>query len=863
MRHLLLLLSGVAALSVPLAITPAAMAGTYHFSADTSSSIESWGLTKSTNFFGCSLAGRPGPCADGDVPSPTPLRIFAFGNIATGSEAYWYWVAPPTVSIASGSVTVAYKTTPDSRVFMKARLRSGTFGSQPQLHTASDDGTATWSIPVGNEALALYLKSVTTHIYDNKWQNNLAVLSMDATLRDDTAPAGSLSGPLASGLWLSQGQPVCLDVSASDEGSGIASARLRDALGTVIDEHLVALEDVRQPGELDFSHPLCLVPGSLSDGEHDLTVRVADAAGELLDLPLTVRADTHAPTVRTQLPAAATSDRRAAVSFSVDAGPSGLASFQAELDGRPMTVVGDNATYLPSADLAFGTHTVTWSGADTAGNHRDAFWTFDVVVDAAPSLSAAQPADGAAFETRRPAISFDLSDVGSGIDPASLHVLLEGSEVAPFGSLVAGSFSYLPSVDMAYGHHLISVAVADRSGNRMTPARWGFDVVDRTAPTLGDVRPDDGSAGADRTPAISVAVADGAGIGVDPASIELLLDGVDVTGQGRFTGGRFTLTPATPLGFGGHSVTARAADRAGNLAQPLSWSFEVRDETPPVVTNRTPAAGVTVAGAVVIGFDMQDAGTGLDESSLQVLVDGSDVASWGSLSGGHFRYAPGNLGAGVHTVAVTVADSSGNVTGPVMWQFAVANPATLSLAALAAPSHLVAGGHVLMQFAVRSNGAAMPGAQVVVSSRSAGQTGFAPGRLLTADASGLVSWSVAPLHTTTYRIELAADSAVAAEHTVTVSQRVSVSAASTTVRRGLPIRLSGRVLPAHAGLTVRIQLLTARGWVTVATPRLNATSAFAASLVPRVRGRYLFRVSAPATALNAAGLSRTIAVRVS
>ena len=50
-----------------------------------------------------------------------------------------------------------------------------------------------------------------------------------------------------------------------------------------------------------------------------------------------------------------------------------------------MSVLGDNATYLPAGDLAFGRHTVTWSATDLAGNHRDAFWTFDVVDDVPPA----------------------------------------------------------------------------------------------------------------------------------------------------------------------------------------------------------------------------------------------------------------------------------------------------------------------------------------------------------------------------------------------------------------------------------------------------------------------------------------------
>jgi hypothetical protein len=118
------------------------------------------------------------------------------------------------------------------------------------------------------------------------------------------------------------------------------------------------------------------------------------------------------------------------------------------------------------------------------------------------------------------------------------------------------------------------------------------------------------------------------------------------------------------------------------------------------------------------------------------------------------------------------------------------------------------------------------------------------------------------VHTTTYRVELAADAAMAVEHTIAVRQRVSLSASRLRVRPGSSIRLSGRVIPAQAGMMVRIQLLTRRGWVTVATPRLSAGSAFAKTLLPRVRGRYVFRVTAPATAQNVAGVSRSITVRV-
>ena len=195
-------------------------------------------------------------------------------------------------------------------------------------------------------------------------------------------------------------------------------------------------------------------------------------------------------------------------------------------------------------------------------------------------------------------------------------------------------------------------------------------------------------------------------------------------------------------------------------------------------------------------------------------------------------------------------------------QFAVADPARLSLTALTAPAQTAAGQQVLLRFAALSNGTGLAGAQVLVSSRVAGQTVFTTGRLLTAGAGGEISWPVAPLHTTTYRVELAADASVAVEHTIAVRQLVSLSASQLRVQPGSSIRLSGRVIPGQSGMTVRIQLLTGRGWVTVATPRLSASSAYVKTLLPRVRGRYVFRVTAPATAQNVAGVSRSVTVWV-
>jgi hypothetical protein len=788
--------------------------------------------------------------------------VLGLGDAAAGGEGYWAWAAPPTTSIVNGSVELAYDTSSaNTSVYLKARLRSESFAASPAVRTAQGASRVSWPIPAGNELVAVGMRTAVAHTYASKWNNHLRILSLTATLRDDTAPTASIGGPLADGAWHNEIRPVPLTVDAADAGAGVRALELADAAGATLDSASAPATSASQPGAESVSRELATAPASLGDGHHTLTVTVRDAAGEARTLPVDVLVDAHAPALGATFPEGTTTLRRPAVSFAVDPGPSGLAQLEASLDGRPMTVAGTTASLQPDADLAYGSHTVTWHAVDGAGNARDGFWTFDVVDPAPPELSQAAPADGWSGELRQPSIGFLVTDAGTGIDPTTLTVALDGVDVTAAGTFADGRFDLVPA-RLALGEHRVRVTVSDRSGNAMPAAEWSFSVVDATPPVLVDVRPDAGSSGSDRTPPIAFSASDGDGSGIDPASLVLTLDGDDVAAQTVASGGRFTYTPAAPLGFGTHTVSARLADLAGNVSAPQVWTFTVRDEAPPVVAGRTPVDGTTVAGAATIGFDVSDVGTGVDLASLQVLVDGADVGTWGSLQGGRFTYNPGNLGPGAHTVSVTVADRAGNVTGPAVWTFAVANPVTLGLAFRSGPAAVVYGGRTTLSFVARATGAPLPGARVLVSTRPAGHAQFGPARTLTAGAAGIVSWPIAPAHTTAYRVALADTPTVTATHTVAVRQRVTLAAGRPAVRRGMPVRLSGRVAPGRPHARVALQLLTARGWATVARPVLTAASGFAKVVIPPVRGRYLFRVVIAGTPANAAGTSRTVAVLV-
>jgi hypothetical protein len=399
-----------AAASSPLAamLAPAvARAGTYTISVKTGQDATGWSFARGAGFIGTSVG---------------PLRIFGFGQAPKLGNAWWQWQAPATTTIASGSLSVLYKTgATGTSAYMKARLRSGSFPSSPQLHLATGDGAAVWSIPAGNQIVGVFLKTDIARDYAVKANNTIRISVLSARLTDATAPRVVLSGRLADGLWHNEAQPEPLTVTAADAGAGVRSSRLSEAAVTLASD-LVAHRAGVHPGLTAYSHSLQLTPASLADGAHTLAVTVSDASGETTVASLALRVDAHAPVVRDLAPVRTTTDRRSPVTFSVDPGPSGLGQFDASVDGRPMTITGSTATFVPVSNLAYGTHTVRWHATDGAGNVRDGFWTFTVSLGDPANLRLVGSGPTAILAGHRATVRF--AGTSSGVPVVGARVLV-------------------------------------------------------------------------------------------------------------------------------------------------------------------------------------------------------------------------------------------------------------------------------------------------------------------------------------------------------------------------------------------------------------------------------------------------------
>ena len=148
LRPLALAASVAAALLAAAVVPAAARAGTYSISIDTARDTDGWTFSHDDGFIACSLQLRGSNCAD--VASPSPLRMFGFGQAPKLGNAWWQWDAPATTTIRSGALAVTYKTAATgTSTYMKARLRSESFPSSPQLDPTTGDGSASWSIPAG------------------------------------------------------------------------------------------------------------------------------------------------------------------------------------------------------------------------------------------------------------------------------------------------------------------------------------------------------------------------------------------------------------------------------------------------------------------------------------------------------------------------------------------------------------------------------------------------------------------------------------------------------------------------------------------------------------------------------------------
>ncbi|MFA6579158.1 MAG: Ig-like domain-containing protein, partial [Elusimicrobiota bacterium] len=396
---------------------------------------------------------------------------------------------------------------------------------------------------------------------------------------------------------------------------------------------------------------------SLPSGDHSLAFRSLDLVGNAepaKGILLTILSYDVTPPALALLPVngstiAATIPLLSAAYSDADRGMD-LASVRLLLDEvdvtNATTISASSAAFIPAAALAQGAHMFAAEVADLAGNRAAASSRF--FIDSLPPLTTLlvngiPVSSNSAVIVSTDILAFVAVDTGVGVQETRYSLDSSTDEV-----IFASTFS------LAAGMHTLAFHSNDHAGN-MEPSRsttLNVLLYDVDAPSLA-LSPVNGSTITLSAPLITAAYSD-AGRGIDPGSVRLLLDAVDVTAQSVVSASSASFIPAMPLSQGTHAVSAEVADLAGNRAT-ASLRFFI-DSLSPLTTLLVNGAAVSSSSAVIVstdalGFAASDAGVGVGE--IRYSLDGSTVEI--------VFTSTFSLTAGVHALAFHSADRAGNV----------------------------------------------------------------------------------------------------------------------------------------------------------------------------------------------------------
>lgn len=259
------------------------------------------------------------------------------------------------------------------------------------------------------------------------------------------------------------GGAVTVTVAGSDLASGTGFLDLRP-LATSLVRFSFAQEGDVWRGEVNIPASRSLKPGdsillsvvfSNSGGQRTTQSRRLSLVGQ--------GGDPTAPDIAITSP---TAGRIFAASPITVTGTTSDDAVSVSVNGVDATLNSDG-TWTASVPLVEGSNLLTATARDADGNPGTA--TRTVVLDTvAPNLSLNTPADGSVVNSRTPTITIDYSDSGSGIDVASVRLLVNAVDVTSGSTVGSGSATYTPGGSLPTGDNQVRAEVKDRAGNTTT-----------------------------------------------------------------------------------------------------------------------------------------------------------------------------------------------------------------------------------------------------------------------------------------------------------------------------------------------------------------------------------------------------------
>ncbi len=366
-------------------------------------------------------------------------------------------------------------------------------------------------------------------------------------------------------------------------------------------------------------------PSALTNGEHTFQVRSIDVAGNLTLRERTFTVDTTAPTLTMSGPPGTNPSSEATLNF---AGNEPV-TFECKLDAASFAPC---TSPVALSGLGNGPHVFEVRATDRAGNQSAGNFGWTVTSPPSPDVQppnleiTSGPLNGAHTNDNTPTYGFETNE-------GTLTCRFDASAFAA----CSGGTTHTPGA-LSDGPHTFSVRAVDGSGNTSTRSRDA--IVDTAGPSAQfTVAPLEASVSPDRDPVVGFKSSE------DGSTFECQLD------SGSFAG---CTSPfgAPQLGDGGHSVSVRATDLAGNVGPPATRSFVVDSVGPLAVITAGPSfGGRTNDPTPSFTFSSEPGAT------FQCRFAGG---AFGACSAADSHTAPAALPDGVHAFFVRAIDVAGN-----------------------------------------------------------------------------------------------------------------------------------------------------------------------------------------------------------
>ncbi|MHA2899524.1 BapA/Bap/LapF family large adhesin [Enterobacter sp. H2G27] len=481
------------------------------------------------------------------------------------------------------------------------------------------------------------------------------------SVTDDTAPQ---TGAVSNGGSTNDQRPQL--TGTGEAGSTVTIYDGGIAIGTAV---------VASNGTWTFTPSV-----DLSESTHQITVRATDAAGNTgpASPVFTLTVDLTPPDAPTAIvltddtgviKGTITSGAPTDASLPILAGtgePGGTITIYDNGVVVGTTTVLPNGTWsvTPNGPLPDGTHSITVTETDAAGNLSVTSEPVIFTVDTTPPLAPGNLV-----------VSNDGGTISGTAEPGSTVTIREGGALVgtPVVADSQGNFSLTLTPPKLNGE-ILTADATDTAGNTSpTTSAAAPDITPPQTPVIvsvvDDVQTSTGPVGPngitnDRAPTVN-------GTG-EAGSTITIYNGSDVLGTVVVpSSGLWSFTPPAPLTDGTYVLTAKATDPAGNPSGLSdSWTIDVDGTAPgaPVISQVVDdVPGRT--GAIDLNGTTNDttptlSGTAEANATVTVRVDGVAVGTTVANGLGVWIFTPSTpIGEGPHDLTAVSTDAAGNTSG--------------------------------------------------------------------------------------------------------------------------------------------------------------------------------------------------------